>query len=188
MVEINLLPWRDYVLVYQRKQLKKILLTAVLSAVFLVAAMHLLCSRQLHGLQIRKTQLDQDLSQYAAQQQLRASMRLLHTEEAGQSRSRDDTAAGKLFVELGKSRLSGVCFTEIVRDRNSILFAGQTRSAADLTDFLVNWNAAALFSELQIDQLQLQKSHLMQFRFRGFEGSYLPRQAASNGEHPENAI
>ncbi len=170
MVEINLLPWRDYLSVYERKQLLRFILVPLLMAVMAVAATHMLFAQLLSALQIKKTELDQSLGQYT---QLQTPYVPVNANITGQ--------IAALFAALTKPQPSSVCFTEITHKQNATIFAGRARSAADLTDYLLHWNAASLFTELQIEQLQRDSAYVVKFRFRGLS-------AETSGEHQDEPL
>jgi Tfp pilus assembly protein PilN len=172
MVEINLLPWRDYLSVFERKQLLRFILVALLAAIMAVAGTHMLFAQLLSDLQIKKTELDQVLSQHAP---LQAGYVPAGGNVTGQ--------VVALYAALAHLQPSSVCFTEITHKQNITSFAGRARSAADLTDYLLHWNAAALFTELQIEQLQRDSAYVVTFRFRGLSG-----EEGGGGEHQDGPL
>jgi hypothetical protein len=166
MVEINLLPWRHYARVYETRQIKKMMAAVAVLAVLTLAAVHWLLSMRQHSLRLHALALEQELAPLRKQS---------HASQSPRNRESHAILPGQFFRALGQMPQSPVCFTDISREQGAFIFAGQTRSAADLTDFLVHWKLADEFSLLHIEQMR-QSGALLRFRFRGMEPSVSDRE------------
>jgi Tfp pilus assembly protein PilN len=165
MVEINLLPWRHYVRVYEVRQIKKMMAAFAVLAVLTLAAVHLLLSMRQQSLYHHALALEQKLTPLRKQ---------LHVSQSLRNKGSHAIFPGQFFRALGQMPQSPVCFTDISSEQGMFIFAGQTRSAADLTDFLVHWKLADAFYLLRIEQMR-QNGALLRFRFRGMETSVSDR-------------
>ena len=168
MVTINLLPWPEYIRVYQAARIKKLLLGAAVAAFSMVLCMHFYMSRQLHAKQNEIAKLEEEIDKFSNVEPFFSPKNAdLNAGKDRESREINHKKTQKLFTELGKMIIGKVCFTEIVREKNTIIFSGRAETAADFTLFLTHWKAASLFSEIKIEQLQYQPAHQqMHFRFQ----------------------
>ena len=71
-----------------------------------------------------------------------------------------------VLIELKQINFPRVCFTEIVRTDNKIIFNGLTPSAYDLTEFFNQWKIRNLFSEVRIKKIENTNNDLMRFEFQ----------------------
>ncbi len=156
MVTINLLPWREYTRHYQKQMMKKILLRSMLAMLLILAGIHVFLSKQQANSHIRIDILQKQLDHYQMQ-----SVERKPASRADKPLLKPPFPISTLFFELGKMSKEPVCFTDIVQNNQATLFIGNTHSAADLTHYLKNWQAAHLFSQININQLD----HA-QFRFQ----------------------
>lgn len=172
MVEINLLPWRDQRQRHEDRMVKKILM--VMAAVSLsclfggyVWANHYVekYQDQLSLLQAEWTSLLSEKQRYdEAQARIeklrRVSANVRHYQASTQS----------VFVSLTEALDHHLCFTSIRREKNIYSFSGYSLSSVALSDFLREWRAAELFSEMKITKLnKLSHSHYMAFQFQAVE-------------------
>lgn len=175
MVSINLLPWRAYARRYQQQVLRKLLLSVFLLTLLLIVCLHWITAERTQALQLRVTTLEQ-----ASQPLLLAQKQWKASSDSGNEAVMKALlnyryATKKLFAELGRIKADTLCFTQIVRARGRISFAGQAHSAAELTAFLTGWRAAYLFSEIRVEQLEQQENHLIRFRFQAMENTLFLR-------------
>jgi hypothetical protein len=161
MVEINLLPWRDYTRDYENKVMKKTLLTTLLLTALILVGIHHILSKREAALQAHL-----DMLQKQPQQLQWQSVKPVKTSRPLHELHPEITI---LFEELKKMRANEVCFTDIIRNNNMTLFMGKAYSAADLTNYLKNWRAAYLFSQININQLEQKNGAITQFRFEAMK-------------------
>jgi|GEM_PF-6041051 Tfp pilus assembly protein PilN len=167
MVTINLLPWRQYEKAYQTRRIKLIFLLVILLSVTNIVAGYLLVSRQVRQSGLRVAALTDEINRYQMHSRL---LRVAVPPVDGSIGNRygQEFTAARLFAGLGRDQTQDVCFTEIKRNKGTILFVGKTRSAADLTDYLRRWNVGYLFSEITLKLLE-QENGLMRFIFQAQE-------------------
>lgn len=171
MVRINLLPWREYKRVYQEKATKKMFFMAMAVSVLIIMFMHHVLANNVRDLHMRIKQLKLDI------QRLTVVQKQLQEDESHQDIAQFikkligyRAVSNQLFIELSHLEPAEVCFTEISRAKNKIIFTGYTHSAFDLTMFLKQWPALSLFTEVKLDYLKQQSAErLMAFRFQAVE-------------------
>lgn len=169
MVEINLLPWREYTRLYQAKQMKKILFLTLTLCVIPVTGMVLVLTWHEKQLHARITELKKETGRYAVQKPLPAKQDRLDEAKTSKKYLDRQAATQKFFGELASISAANLCFTSVTRVMNKITFSGNARSAVDLTDFLTHWQAASFFSEIKIEQIEQQGHAFMRFRFQALE-------------------
>ncbi len=154
---INLLPWRQHLRLQQEKITKQIIFIAIGMTLAMVIAAHYTMSEMIDRVQ---TQVFELKKLQPVVQNDHATPQV----ERGQQRTKN------LFIEVMKRHHYEVCFTEIARERNIVDFSGSAKTAAELTEFLIHWQAAYLFSEIKIDKLQNQReSDGIEFHFHAVE-------------------
>lgn len=158
MVDINLLPWRDAACRQQHERVKFLMTAAAALTLCLAAAAHIIMSGKADRLTQDVARLEQERGNTGAVPAQSA---------AAQSDMQTAARIGKVFAALGRRPAHGVCFTKIaVNSVNDMELEGMTSSSADLAGFLLDWDAAAYFAEIQIERLQ-HAGQAMQFRLRG---------------------
>ena len=169
MVDINLLPWREYKKIYEKKVAMIFLMSAILVSIIILLPAHFFVWSQVNRYAI-KTEKLKDQVQLNFGEKL-ATIAPNYISPAALSYRQ---ATQTLLRGLGAAQPTAACFTSISRHANAIQFAGNTRSAADLAAFLKSWQAGGSFSQIMIDELKQQTgSTLMQFRFHGYEQQIL---------------
>jgi len=171
MVVINLLPWRTYKQIYEEKIIKKMLLSVMCFSTLIAAMAHFFLSQQVHGVSLRIVHLQEEMRQMRLlKKQIRKDQHQMNSLNMMRRLQEYRLATSQLFGELGKNNAADVCFTSIVRNKNSLLFSGNVSSALALTAFLKTWSALFLFSEIKLDYLKQQpENRFMEFRFRAIE-------------------
>lgn len=159
MVNINLLPWRDYELEYQKRNLFKISFMIIGLAALMGFSIHMVISRQEIAMQNRVALINQKLNDYREQNQIADKPVSLI----------QNRPYGKIFFESKTMYQAMVCFTDIEKMNKTISFAGKARSLTGLTEFLLQWEAAYLFSEIQIKLIEQQENGLVKFGFQAKE-------------------
>ncbi|RDI48641.1 PilN domain-containing protein [Aquicella lusitana] len=174
MVAINLLPWREKARIYRAVTIRKMLVASVGFALLVVFMLHLAASRLETNKRNQLIQLESALARYPAMQdniKHKKSMAAVQERETNDPRQQ---IARQLLMELGRQTGTSVCFSEIVRANQNITFSGYARTASDLTQFLKNWHAAYLFSEIKIEQLEYDSAfHSIRFRFQAKQENLL---------------
>jgi hypothetical protein len=149
MVNINLLPWREEEIKYQKKCIKKILAITILFALTINIVSHFVLAQQ----------------ENALQQRIDASNEMLKKSEISNLPDMDNelrditTFIGKIFSASGKEQQAKACFTEIKNDDQSFLIRGKARSMQDLLD----WKAESFPADMKIKQIKQQESGIVQF-------------------------
>jgi Tfp pilus assembly protein PilN len=170
MVTINLLPWREYERVYQLKEVKKCLAIVILLVMMVIILMHVIFSKREAEMRVSVAAKKEKLTHYYQSTDLN---RVSHASSASVNSimqlQNHHAFIRQLFVELGKSNVSEVCFTEIEHTNHSISFIGKARSATNLTEFLRHWTAASLFTEIRINTIEQQEDGLVRFGFQAVE-------------------
>lgn len=175
MVEVNLLPWRHLQIRYERRVVLQIWISVIAISLIVSAYTHVKLSVRLATLQARITHLQEQnqlsinkkKQDVGAKQQQQLDLRpWLQKLRAYQQ------ATLELMLKLKQPHAPILCFAEITRVNDTIQFSGMTRSAFDLTDFLMQWAAAPIFSRIRLNALEKQQSQLMQFNFTATENNY----------------
>lgn len=165
MVMINLLPWRESQRVYQSKIVKKMLIITLFLNTILLFGSHFILAELKHKVQAHLANLEAELKVATA---WRNSMRAFQTaapvNQANDKLLRYRASIWQLFRFLEKNRSADICFTEIKRIKNKLVFTGKTRSVTALMMYLNDWHAVTLFSSIKIASLE-QQSNTLQFRF-----------------------
>lgn len=167
MVTINLLPWRESARMYEKKILKQYLMIAIFAAIFSMIFLRFTLSLREKVLQKNMVELKREVDEMM---NLQGKMPQKDSKRKLKKwlSYHDDTQ--KLLIEIGKKSAADVCFKEIMRNKNTLFFTGRARSAADFTRFLQHWNAAYLFSEIKIKQIQQHADGFVQFDFEALLG------------------
>lgn len=158
MVEINLLPWRDYTQAHQKKIMKKILLATLLVTLIFLVSLHQVLSSRENALEARMHILQQQMQELQAQS-------IKQQQKTPQALPKRLFAITPLLDELIKMNADDVCFTDIIHHNKNTTFIGKTQTAAALTDYLKKWRAAFLFSHVKINQLEKKNNTIFDFRF-----------------------
>lgn len=168
MVVINLLPWRIYQKSYEDKAIKTILLLSIMITVVGWVVAHELLSRRLHFWVMRVDHIKQELKTFSDIDQ--------KIEKENQGRVLSAKAEKKgislldlkhLFFSLGQKKTADLCLAELSHEKNHFIFSGETPTAFELTQFLMHWKAADLFSEIKIKSLkQRPDQDGLQFQFQ----------------------
>ncbi|MBV9575788.1 MAG: hypothetical protein JO149_04115 [Gammaproteobacteria bacterium] len=157
---MNLLPWREREKTYQTKVIKQFFLLTGTTIFFFLWLMHWIIAKNHERLLNEVAQLQEELTYYSPSHPEKTavmttlSSALIHHQKV----SKD------FLLALGKKAANPICFTEISHHENHVTFIGKARSLMDLTDYLLNWQPAYLFSEIKIHQLQ-QAAEGVQFSF-----------------------
>lgn len=159
MVRVNLLPWRAQKKIYEAKIVTRMLSTAAILAISILLVVHYLLGNRLSVLAVDIVALT---SEHKKLQQTKVLSQPL-----GQDRNEYSSVA-KLLHELAGQNNPEICFSEMSRTKSKVLFIGRARSYVDFTEFIKNWRAANLFSDIKIINLQKKQSFL-QFRFQAQE-------------------
>lgn len=170
VVIINLLPWRDDLHVYQRKNMFKIILLTLLLNLFLVLCSYFILTRQINKLdmsnhilktKIKKEEATQHKDRHIRQPTIPASII-----DNAVSYSR---VTRKLMANLGQINHENICFSEIVRHKHQLNFKGYANSAMDLAVYLKDWRKSSLFSEMIINKINQQLSGDIYFQITAHE-------------------
>lgn len=161
MVEINLLPWREFKKAYEKKITRLYILSGLLIGLLVTMPAHFFLGYQIKLSTNKTYQLQEKLQRYF---QSHPAPILAHY--ITQSILDYGNTTQKFFLELSHSYQEQACFTEIVRHDNVIQMTGLTPSPIDLTEFLKNWHLGKLFSQIKIDSLQPSSMDLWQFRLQ----------------------
>jgi Tfp pilus assembly protein PilN len=169
MVEMNLLPWREKRDKYQKTNLLRLMAMAVLLPLLLGVGVYLDMTNKIEKVHSHVTQQQDELAQFAEVQ--RGIERNNHKNAMAQDVIkifvRHQMATRKLFDVLAQMPANPVCFTEIAREGQQVVFSGYTRSTVDLTSFLRAWQLSGVFSELHIDNIKKLTGHRsMRFKMR----------------------
>lgn len=162
MVTINLLPWRDYARIYERKYLRKMILINLIILSVLFISARLFITNQEIDLQSRIMYLQKEIKKYDVpliKKQVSFSPSIYikpHTIK-------------KLLAGLVSINGIQVCFANVERVGDKISFVGKAHSAADLTEFLSQWKAASLFSQIKIQSIEQQENDGIGFGFQAIQ-------------------
>lgn len=168
MVVINLLPWRIHQKSYENKAIKTILLLSIVITVMGLVAAHELLSRRLHFWAMRVDHIKQELKTFSDIDQKIEKENQNHVLSVGAEKKGISPLDLKhLFFSLGQKKAMGLCLTELSHEKNHFIFSGETHTAFELTQFLMHWKAATLFSEIEIKSLkQRPDQENLQFQFQ----------------------
>lgn len=191
MVEINLAPWREQKKRYEMNVLKIMLAVAFVVPALLSFMIYWQAASKVNALNRRVTEKQDEMLALAGAEQAYVAMKK-RNEIVGQlshTLFRYQLSTKSLFAELIKKPIKNLCFTEMSREKNIITFSGFARSAADLTDFLQQWDARDLFSEIKIENLHRVKSDpYMRFRFQVSEKNILSLNFLNTEKQDKDAI
>lgn len=166
MVNINLMPWRELELAYQKKIIKIGCFVSIMLMLVLIGLPHLIMSYRVGVLQERVDELKASLTELEAVKKNQDEKKEVEGEGEGQKTSVSLGEVFALFVSLNKYEDNGVCFLSMARRKKAVIFSGLTYSVSDLSSFLSHWKAANHFSQIKIEQLQPKGNHRIQFRMR----------------------
>lgn len=144
-MNINLLPWRDEEIKYQKKIVKKMLVLAALLGMAINILCHFILSQQENTLQKRIIASNEMLKKTG-------KINLLETDDQLPS-------PGKIFFVLGKKQQAMTCLTEIKSEYQLFFFKGKARSMQDLMD----WKAATILSDMKFKQIKQQENGIVEF-------------------------
>lgn len=178
MVTFNLLPWRQYQKAQQQKRLTIIMGSVILFSVTTIMIAYLVMSAWERQRAYHITALTSEWHRYQESNALRRKKFLSQTKPVNQVNH--DITMDKLFSGLAKQSPENVCFTEMVRDKNTIIFTGVTDSAADLTTYLRQWSLAYLFTDITLKLLEQQDNGSLRFIFLARENHEAPRHQESS--------
>lgn len=168
MVNINLLPWREHELEYQKLILYRMFLLVIVLTASIIFAAHIIISQQEAAVRIRIALINQKLNYYHKQsEQVIQPVKLPDVQR--QQPLSQKMLSGKLFAESDRMNQAMVCFTDIERMSKTFSFTGKARSMGDLTEFLRQWNTASLFNEMQVKLIEQEKNGLVKFGFQAKE-------------------
>lgn len=152
MVNINLLPWREQELKYQKKMLGRMFVLTAMSGIIIIVVMHIILAQQENILRARINAGNETLTKTHSQSEVAAANPLP-----------DIILIGKIFSALESTSQAMICFTEIKNEQQSVLFKGKTQSMQDLTQYFLHWKAKALFTDLNIKQISQQENGMLEF-------------------------
>lgn len=156
MVTFNLLPWRTNMRLYQIRKFKITLLAVIILMVMLLVVMHVILISNEKKMNSHVAKLKKELKRYDRHTQHSPSNVNLY----------DKKMMTVLFAGLNQINSYAVCFTDVERNTNKIIFDGLTPSAYELTEFFNQWNMGNLFSEVQIQKIEKQDNGLVRFVFQ----------------------
>lgn len=169
MVAFNLLPWREMRFVYQQKSRNTIFALSVVLALSMIVGLHCWFTNEMHLMHKHVLALREEVLRLTnkQQKQVKQSAAELLSPQL-QQLVVNHRSALTVLNELSRRLDASVCFTDMVREKEKVVFVGVAHSAAEFTEFLRYWRGAYLFSEIKIEQLQQSLTNsLMQFRFAG---------------------
>lgn len=159
MVSFNLYPaWRVAEQAYRNKIVKRVFSLAVILPLLLLLSLHFY-------LQQTQSQLSEQVNSW------------MEREEADQAVSSRSLPLGvnqlvllqKLLLALSQSPDGQVCLLAMHDTPEAISFSGTARTVTDLNNYLRKWQAATLFSHVEIKQIQEQSDGRVHFSFQGVQ-------------------
>lgn len=172
MVNINLLPWRDYLKTYQRKKIIQILLMTLLLIFLLFYCVRSIIDFEFERLLLMKLSLKQKFAQQTSNLNYKNHKHqpiLTHSMIEAARASLVNTE--NLMNYLGHHPISGVCFKQIARVETTLMFVGYANSVADLTEYLLALRKTQLFLTLKMDVMKQQGNGVISFKFLANERS-----------------
>lgn len=173
MVTINLLPWREAKRIYQFYQLKKLLIIISSVSILMIVSIHLLLLQQQALLQARIDALREQTHQLARLQPMLQDTLSGSAREALLQQLMNHQQAVLLFKAIREQASEAICLTAITRQGEGFTFSGTAQSMTDLKIFLLKWDAAKLFTEIRIEQLEQQINRKINFRLRAIAANAL---------------
>lgn len=179
MVNINLMPWREYEKNYQYEIAKKIIMRSFVLVAVMWALFHGLFSYWEVQLHYRIVDLKNELQH--TQQQFKqvfanASLQQVNSQAAVTSQKQQEINRA-FFSDLSQANMAGVCFMQVSRAAEQTEVSGYAYSAAELSAFLKHWRVANLFNEIQIKTLESETNGNLHFVFQAQQ-----RQRNEKGE------
>lgn len=145
MVNFNLLPYRHYLFIKQKRKFYILQLVMILLAAAFLTFMHLFITFKTFYIKKEIIYLQKKLQPHANIKKLNLAFDL------NQWRER---LAQILSPKL--NQIAGVCFTNISRKNNKIIYVGNVYSINALTTFLVHTNLAQYFLQITVASLNFQ--------------------------------
>jgi hypothetical protein len=151
---INLLPWRENELRYQKKALRQVCFMILALSLLIIVIAQIIFSNKEKTMKAGIILLNASLNDYSGRE---------FQGEKFNSQSKTELPRGKnefskkLFLEFEEMRTGKVCFTNIEDLSQGFLFSGKAASVGELTSFLRHWHAVYLFDELQIKSIEQDK-------------------------------
>lgn len=165
MVSINFLPWREYLLVYQRKSVLRLIAVSILISMAFLMGMHQYLSEQVQNLQEKITTL-----QIAMQRNKQLAENNKNEWQTMAALFSYQKLTNTLFLQLSQSFNPSICFFSIERKDKQIIFLGRANSIEGLTTYLNQWPGVENFSEIKIEEInQTINDPTVEFRLRGIE-------------------
>lgn len=167
MVTINFIPWRTLLYQYQKKSLHLLMACSGLCAFLAVLLAHIVVQNKQAQLQFEVDKQEHIL--LVRQQKQKINSALNNAMPLNQLRSaiaqyRVDML--NFFERLGQLQDYQICFSEIFFKDNLVTLSGNVSTAAEFTEFVKQWQAVDLFTELYIENLQHDDAQFMRFRMR----------------------
>lgn len=166
MVIFNLLPWREHEYQYHKRKWRLIFTLSLSATLFTLFIWYALLIKDVTALEHYVETLNVSLLTYKKnirenqsddqQYKLLDHVRTYHA------------ANSRLLKAMHQPLISGICFTEISRHQSTLTYKGHAASVALFTDFIKDWRASALFTEIKIDHLQQEGDQII-FHFRAEE-------------------
>ena len=149
---INLLPWREQELNYQKKMLRRMLIFSALLGISINIVIHIILAKQEEVLRERVNINNEALTT----KQIPADISTDHP-------SLNMTFIGKMFSSFEQKPKTLTCFTEIKQLEQTFLFKGIAESMQDLMQYFLHWKAADIFTDIHIKQILQQEDGRLQF-------------------------
>ena len=167
MLNINLLPWREQKQLSEKRKVLQFGISAFCFSFILILSWYYFLKWKIFHLERKITELQIEQKEFAKTPTNKPSE---ITNETNNAFLRYQHATKLFFSDLVKLPDNNICFTEIIRDKNRMIFTGNAYSTIALTTFLTQWKSAYLFSEIRIKQIQKDDvTGLVKFRFDGIE-------------------
>lgn len=162
MVNLNLFSWRNFLQIYQQRVVIKSLLTSILMTSLIIIFLHFFIIERVNKMNSHIQILQEEIN-------LKTS-KLSQPEEDEIKKMLAYGIYTQQFFTLLSIHTPDFCFTEVVRNKNRMTFIGQARSSLQLSDFLRNFRAAHLFTEIKVDAID-QIDNNVHFQFHAFENT-----------------
>lgn len=144
MVTINLFPWREAEIKYQKQSVKKIFLSVLVLTAIMHLGSYVLLSKQKNALHVQLVN---------KQESLKKSGKMQFVSGVNNNSQNQQVILARLFKALGEKPQINACFDQIKQDKHDYYFYGRARSMQDLTAYFLHWEAAHLFSEIKIKSI-----------------------------------
>jgi Tfp pilus assembly protein PilN len=158
MVSINLLPWRELQKKYENRLFKKILISLMVTLLILFSGIYFFLYYNIGILQERVSSLSAQYNEHS-----------LNDDQEKPNMINSGKYIFPLIEALSQPYTEKVCFKNIINNNDFVILTGISRSAIDLTEFLLHFAAGNFFAKIEVLSMKQTVSSDVQFSLRAIK-------------------